>query len=136
MIKKADLEKRMVFYEKFPEEVIPNLQEIDFAFIDESPLFDYAMMDFILMDEKLRVGRLIGFHNLWMPSLKALLRYMLNNRSYRLVSEVKTLKRIRRRIKKAIRGYISKIPNLKWVFSGNFLQPFYSLEIGNLILLR
>jgi len=136
LIRKANLDQRMVFYERFPEEILPNLGEIDFGFIDGSHLFDYTMMDFVLIDKKLRVGGLIGFHDLWMPSLKSMLRFILNNRSYTLVSEVKKPKRIRKKIRRAFRRFVAKLPHSNKVFSGNFLQPFFLGEMGNLFLLR
>lgn len=40
------------------------------------------MVEFILADKKLKVGGMIAFHYLWMPSLRKLLRYILRNRDY------------------------------------------------------
>jgi hypothetical protein len=72
------------FHEKYAEEVIPQLPGVQFAFIDSSHLFDLTISEFVLVDKKLAVGGVIGFHDLWMPSLQKVLRYVLANRAYRL----------------------------------------------------
>lgn len=48
------------FYERFPEEIIPQLPNIQFAFVDASHLFDFTLMEFVLIDKKLDVGGIIG----------------------------------------------------------------------------
>jgi predicted O-methyltransferase YrrM len=72
------------FHEKYAEDIIPRLPKIQFAFIDSSHLFDLTISEFVLVDKKLAVGGVIGFHDLWMPSLQKVLRYVLANRAYRL----------------------------------------------------
>lgn len=49
MICKAGLADRHTFLERFPEEVIPQLPRLQFAFIDASHLFDLTMMEFVLV---------------------------------------------------------------------------------------
>lgn len=84
MAERAGLASRLHFYEKFVEEVIPSLPRLQFSFIDSSHLFDLTIVEFALIDKQLDVGGVIGFHDLWMPSLQKALRYILSNRSYRL----------------------------------------------------
>ena len=55
---------------------------VQFAFIDASHLFDLSVLDFTLIDKRLDVGGVVGFHDLWMPSLQKLVRYILTNRDY------------------------------------------------------
>jgi predicted O-methyltransferase YrrM len=81
-IERAALTPYMTFYPTHSEYVIPRLSEIDLAFIDSSHLFDLTLADFVLIDKKLRVGGIIGFHDLWLPSYRQLLDYVLSNRAY------------------------------------------------------
>jgi hypothetical protein len=37
------------FYERFPEEVIPQVPNLQFAFVDASHLFDFTLMEFVLI---------------------------------------------------------------------------------------
>ena len=52
-----------------------------FAFIDSSHLFDLTLMDFILVDKRLDVGGLIGFHDLWLAGVMKAVRYIITNRN-------------------------------------------------------
>ena len=45
------------------------------------------MVDFVLIDKRLEVGGVIGFHDLWMNALQKLLRYILANRAYRVYED-------------------------------------------------
>jgi predicted O-methyltransferase YrrM len=85
---RAGVEDRVHFYEAFPEEVIPSLPEVSFAFIDGWHLFDVTLGEFVLVDKRLAVGGLIGFHDLWLSSLQKVLRYILANRKYRIHHDV------------------------------------------------
>jgi len=83
-VRRAGLAHRLRFFEKFPEEVFPSLPPLQFAFIDASHLFDLTLLDFILVDKRLETGGIVGFHDLWMPSLQKVVRYILSNRAYRI----------------------------------------------------
>jgi predicted O-methyltransferase YrrM len=80
-LRRAGLIDRTRVHEAFSEEVLPAIPSVDFAFIDGSHLFDHALVDFVLVDRRLAVGGVIGFHDLWMPSLQKVLRYVLTNRT-------------------------------------------------------
>ena len=82
MLRDSGLSPHFRHYSQYAEEVFPSLPVLDFVFIDASHLFDYTMVEFILADKKLKVGGMIAFHDLWMPSLRKLLRYILRNRDY------------------------------------------------------
>tara|TARA_B100001093_G_scaffold442696_1_gene444587 strand:+ start:5026 stop:5418 length:393 start_codon:yes stop_codon:yes gene_type:complete len=58
------------------------LPKLQFAFIDASHLFDLTLCEFLLIDKKLDVGGVVGFHDLWMPSLRKLLDFILANHNY------------------------------------------------------
>src|SRR4051794_39365798 len=87
-VERAGLAHRLEFHEKFPEEVVPGLPRLQFVFIDASHLFDMSIVDFVLADKKLDVGGVVAFHDLWMPSLQKLVRYILANRSYEIYRAV------------------------------------------------
>jgi predicted O-methyltransferase YrrM len=86
-LRRAGLDGRVRFYEQFVEEVLPTLPPVGFAFVDGSHRFDEAMVDFVLIDKRLEVGGIIGFHDLWMNALQKLLRYILANRAYRVYED-------------------------------------------------
>jgi Methyltransferase domain len=85
---RAHLDRRVRYYEAFPEEVLPTMPGISFGFIDSSHLFDLTLVDFVLVDKRLEIGGLIGFHDPWMPSQQKVLRYILANRNYRVHEDV------------------------------------------------
>ena len=84
---RAGLDGRVRFHERFPEEVVPTLPPASFAFIDGSHLFDLIVLDFVLVDKRLDVGGIIGFHDLWMNSVQKALRFILANRNYRIYED-------------------------------------------------
>jgi predicted O-methyltransferase YrrM len=81
-VERAALTPYMTFHPTPSEYVIPHLSAIDLAFIDASHLFDLTLADFVLIDKKLCVGGLIGFHDLWLPAYRQVLDYVLSNRAY------------------------------------------------------
>jgi predicted O-methyltransferase YrrM len=64
MIERAGFASLYTFFERFPEEVIPQLPKLQFAFIDSSHLFDLTIMEFVLIDKKLEPGGITAFHDL------------------------------------------------------------------------
>lgn len=84
MVERAKLSHRMTFFREHIEDVYPELPELNFAFIDASHLFDLTVFAFVLIDKKLRIGGLIGFHDLWLPAQRQAVTYILTNRKYSL----------------------------------------------------
>ncbi|MDB6040804.1 MAG: O-methyltransferase family 3 [Verrucomicrobiales bacterium] len=82
MVERAGLRERICFHRKFPEEVFPHLPPLQFVFVDASHLFDLTMLEFVLADKKIELNGVIAFHDMWMPSLRKVVRYILQNRSY------------------------------------------------------
>ena len=87
MIERAGFASLHTFFERFPEEVIPQLPKLQFAFIDSSHLFDLTIMEFVLIDKKLVPGGIIALHDLWMPAMQSVVRFILANRAYRICRE-------------------------------------------------
>lgn len=59
-------------------------QRIQFAFIDGFHTFDYAFVDFFLIDRLLDVGGLVAFDDADWPSVRRAVRYVATNRAYTL----------------------------------------------------
>lgn len=60
----------------------------DFAFIDGWHTFDHVLLDFFYVNRMLEVGGVIVFHDVDMPGIKKLLRYILRYPSYELIASV------------------------------------------------
>jgi predicted O-methyltransferase YrrM len=95
--------------ERLSELALPQLLEknkkYDFAFIDGWHTFDHVMIDFFYINRMLKVGGVIAFHDLDMPSQKKLFRYILNYPCYEFVGAVndaKSRKTIKAHIKQAV----------------------------------
>lgn len=90
-LKKAGLENILSFYEAPSHEVLPQLslkrERFDFVFIDGNHRFDYVLLDFLYADKLLTPGGYIMFDDLWMPAIRKVCLFILQNRNYRLTSE-------------------------------------------------
>jgi hypothetical protein len=137
MTDRAGLRHHLDFHPKFAEEVVPHLPELQFAFIDSSHLFDLTLLDFVLTDKKLATGGVLVFHDLWMPSLQSLARYILGNRGYERV-ELTSLKRIglspRARVRHCLGAMLRCCPLSEKVFRPEILRPHEFSD--NLLVLR
>ena len=141
MIERAGLSGRLEFHARFGEEVIPGLAPVEFAFIDSSHLFDLTMAEFVLVDKKLAVGGVVGFHDLWMPSLQKVIRYALANRAYELARDWSgsALPRpisLRRSIQRKLLRLLQVVPGKERLFREELLRPWWSITEDNLVLLR
>ncbi len=85
-LKMAGYADMIEFYDLPSHLVLPRLESegrrIEFAFIDGAHQFDYALVDFFCVDRILKVGGVVAFDDLWMPSVQRLCRYIITNRSY------------------------------------------------------
>lgn len=88
-IKRAELEDLLRFYDSPSHAILPQLvadgEQFDFIFIDGMHLFDYALLDFFFADKLLRNGGYIMLHDLWMPAIKKVLTFIIQNRNYELL---------------------------------------------------
>jgi predicted O-methyltransferase YrrM len=89
-IKRADLEKFLTVYAEPSYSVLPQLldegERFDFAFIDGRHNFDYAMVDFFYVDLLLKQEGYVILDDMWLPQIRKLAAYILQNRAYRAVS--------------------------------------------------
>jgi predicted O-methyltransferase YrrM len=137
-VRRHGLEPWWTFHRDLPEKVIPDLPQLQFAFIDSSHLFDLTVCEFVLVDRRLEVGGVIGFHDLWMPAQQAFLRYVLANRAYAVWQPAAwpapapprqaTGSRLRRALSRFARAR-------RWL-APEWLRPWCEFGIGNLALLR
>lgn len=136
-VRAAGLSHRLDFHEAFPEEVVPRLPEIGFAFIDASHLFDLTILDCVLADKRLRTGGVIGLHDLWMPSLQAVFRFLLKNRAYRFRNPV-TGYRLpwKARFRRLLAACLRPLPGARRVFHHDLLEPWETYGVGNLVFLE
>ena len=90
-IRKTGLEHILRFYEGPSHQILPSLLQddecFDFIFIDGVHLFDYTLIEFFYADKLLNPGGYIMFHDLWMPSIRKVLGFVLRNREYKLAPE-------------------------------------------------
>lgn len=133
MVRRAGLESYFQFHEAFPENVIPNLPEIQFAFIDASHLFDLTLLEFVLVDKKLAAGGVIGFHDLWMPSLRKVLSYILANREYQIHAQNDSPEgfnkpMLNEYLKKNFSRLITRLPKADRIFAPDLLTYLPTLE--------
>lgn len=129
MIRRAGLNSHFVFHEAFAENIIPDLPQVQFGFIDASHLFDLTLCEFVLIDKKISPGGMIGLHDLWMPSVRKVVTYILTNRAYQLVQNNTAGFTIENQMKRPLRnkmkGNILKLllrwPPAKKIFNAEFL---------------
>jgi predicted O-methyltransferase YrrM len=140
MVGRAGLGSWMQFYEKFPEEVMPQLPPLDFVFIDASHLFDLTILDFVLADKKLAPGGLVVFHDTWMPSIRKVIRHILSNRDYAVRHDYNpTEERVRgfgSRLQNRIAPVLRRVPGAERIFSQEALRPWGGYGLGNLVILQ
>lgn len=138
-VEHAGLSKSLRFHEKFPEEVIPHLPRLQFAFIDASHLFDLSISEFVLVDKKLDVGGVVAFHDLWMPSLRKVICFLLANRNYEIVrpdGEVNSSRKRASLPRHLLSRILRMFPKSEMLFSADALTPWVEFGMGNLALLR
>ena len=72
-------------------------KQLDLIFVDEMHLFDYKLVDVFLADMILRDGGYLCLHDLLIPSVKKMLRYLLRHRDYKIILTPDLLPSIPRR---------------------------------------
>lgn len=136
MIRRAGLLDYLKFHASFAEETIPSLPALDFAFIDASHLFDISLLEFVLCDKKLRVGGIIGFHDLWMGAQQKLLRFILTNRHYEAILPAPGAEPGFRGASAVFARLLSRLPFAGHLLNQKLLRPMTSSHYGNLFLIR
>lgn len=138
-VKRAKLADWYSFHEAFAEAVVPALPALQFAFIDSSHLFDLTVCEFVLVDKRLEVGGVVGFHDMWMPAQQAFIRYLLANRAYEVWAPAGSpAGEVRREAgwKRACRAVARSVPGAERIFAQELLKPWHELGLGNLVFAR
>ncbi|PYG87945.1 methyltransferase family protein [Ruminiclostridium sufflavum DSM 19573] len=72
------------FREEFSDTALPRMLmegvRVDFAFIDGLHLFDSIFVDFYFIDMILEENGYVCFHDYWMPSTRAVISWIANNK--------------------------------------------------------
>lgn len=93
-IRRAGFEDCFNFYQAPSFEALPRLcaegKRFDLVFIDGAHLFDYVLLDFFYADRLLEAGGFVVFDDLWMPSIRQVVAYVLKNRHYEPFRAVST----------------------------------------------
>jgi hypothetical protein len=83
-IEKLELGQFLDLKEEFSQLALPEMfkegVQIEFAFIDGGHLFDEIFVDFYFIDLMLEENGYVLFHDYWMPSTKAVLSWIANNK--------------------------------------------------------
>lgn len=131
--------------EQLSEIALPRLLEqnskFDFGFIDGWHTFDHALMDFFYLNRMIDVGGVIVFHDVEMPSINKLIRYILNYESYEIIGRVRspeTKKTFNRRVKEMFLSapliILSKLipkKNIYELFSGKIILSDEKLKLDS-----
>lgn len=140
MVEKSGLSSWLKFHRQWPENEFPDLPPLQFVFNDGSHLFDLTMMDFVLTDKRLVVGGMVAFHDTWMPAIRKCIRFILNNRAYRVVHDFDIAVGGRRPLKTVAKNLILKLlhlmPQKRRIFCEDVLVPWYTFELGNMVILE
>lgn len=143
MVSRSGFAQWWEFHRKYAEEVVPSIDKIQFAFVDASHLFDLTLVEFVLIDKKLEEGGVIGFHDTWMPSLRKLLRFILENRAYEVWSPAalsptkqKSSLAAKTSVKIGMSKLLGRIPYAEKLLAPEILEPWESLNVPNLVMLR
>ena len=97
------------------------------------------MLDFVIADKKLEPGGLLGFHDMWMPALKKIVRYILTNRGYQLVTPPSTRLpklSIQEKSRSLVASCLRRLPRANQIFTQNILYPEHQLWRSNMVFLR
>jgi predicted O-methyltransferase YrrM len=90
-VRAAGLGEMLTFLEESSHSALPRMaaegRQFDLVFVDGSHLFDAAVVDFFFADRLIPVGGHLVFDDLWLPSVRKLLGFVLANRAYRIAEE-------------------------------------------------
>ncbi len=86
---RANLDHFLEFFEAPSYDILPRLRQqekhFDLIFIDGMHTFDFTLVDFFYADLLLKVGGYMILDDIWMPSVRKVLTYVLRNRKYQVV---------------------------------------------------
>lgn len=144
LIKRAELESLVELRETYSHRALPELERegvrTQFAFIDGSHLFDYALSDFLCVDRILDVGGLIAFDDSDWPSVRQAIRFVLANRKYEVAFPQIVIEHRRPTptlVARAVRATGRALPKLAEKLRPDFMVPDEDMGVrGRCVVLR
>jgi predicted O-methyltransferase YrrM len=101
-LERAGFSRFVEFHEARSYEALPRIiargERVDFAFIDGWHTFDYALVDFFLIDKLLRVGAVVVLDDGDWPAVRKLLRFIATNLDYSVIRTTGRPLSLKRRI--------------------------------------
>jgi predicted O-methyltransferase YrrM len=67
--------------------IIKSEEKFDFIYVDGNHRFDDVLVDFYLSDQLVLPGGLVVFDDMWMPSIRTVISFILTNRQYKIVPQ-------------------------------------------------
>jgi len=109
-----------------------------FAFIDGFHTFDYALVDFFLVDRLLEPGGLVAFDDADWPSVRRVVRYVATNRAYAVHAAMPPRRErwsVRRRMyagltaySAAVLGVCARLPGLDRFIAGAYSPEWRGID--------
>jgi predicted O-methyltransferase YrrM len=85
-------------------------ETFDFVFIDGMHVFDYKVIDLFYADKLLQVGGFLVFHDLLLPSLKKLLKFIKVYCKYKIIITPELQPSLQRKAKYMVAAFIKRKP--------------------------
>lgn len=127
-LKKAGYEDVVELHNMESQRALPQLEasglKIDFAFIDGHHTFDHALVDFFYIDRMLRVGGVVAFDDVGMPSVRRVCRFVLKNRNYSVYAGMESRKPRKVTLKRRILNGTARAACLSARYSKRFRSLF------------
>ena len=147
-LERAGFARFVEFHQARSYEALPRIlsrgEIVDFAFIDGWHTFDYALVDFFLIDKLLRVGGVVVLDDSDWPAIRKLLRFVTTNLNYSVFRTSPRPLSFKRRLyngagsllaSSAINGWLRK--TVHNVFRSELLNPDEKLGLrGSCVALR
>jgi predicted O-methyltransferase YrrM len=130
LLKEHDLASHFTLCEGPAHLELPKLIEagetFDFAFIDGMHKFDYKFVDFFLSDKLIKVGGLIAFHDIVLPSTKKILRLINHSYDYREIPTAYASPGLGKKAKYTVAAFIKRKPY--WYYWPNGFRNLIVLQ--------
>lgn len=126
-VHRSGLGGRLHFANEFPEAAGEGWPIAGFALIDGSHLFDLTILDFVVVDKHLRVGGVVALHDLWMPSLRKVVRWVTTNRGYECVWNEPYSPKRRERCESGLGAVLRRLPKAERVWAPELLVPWHEV---------
>jgi len=133
-INEAKLNHQIKYIKEKSELILPKLvssnEQFDLCFIDGCHTFEHAFIDSFYCDQLISEGGFIVLHDLWMPSIRKLAKYLVRNKGYS-IQKINTTKNIPFR-SKVYKTFV-KLFQYKYLFDSSFV---FTLGPENICVLR